>query len=142
MLLASSFSVQAKSLVLTLTDGTLVYYYLEGETTPMMRFVDGKVTVEADTYTMSGIKNFYISNTDDPVGISSTTATPSFTFRANQFVLTGAQSSVVSICNAAGMRIDAPVQQTGECVSVDLSTVPNGTYIISNGKTSFKVYKK
>ena len=58
-----------KSLVLTLANNTLVYYVLGGDKNPMMRFADGKVCVNSDEYAFSNIKNFYISETDDPGGI-------------------------------------------------------------------------
>ena len=68
LLCLASMGAMAKSLVLTLSDGTLVYYLLGGETDPRMRFVEGKIEVNTDVYQISGIKNFYISNEDDPVG--------------------------------------------------------------------------
>ena len=40
----------AKSVVFTLSNGTKIYYLLGGETNPVMRFVDGKITVNADSY--------------------------------------------------------------------------------------------
>ena len=49
----------AKSVVFTLNDGTLVYYLLGGEVAPVMRFGDeGTLTINADSYEVSGIKNF------------------------------------------------------------------------------------
>ena len=54
----------AKSVVFTLVDGTKVYYLLGGEANPKLRFVEGKMTVDADVYEFSDIKNFYISEED------------------------------------------------------------------------------
>ena len=59
LLCLASMGAMAKSLVLTLSDGTLVYYLLGGETDPRMRFVEGKIEVNTDVYEISGIKNFY-----------------------------------------------------------------------------------
>ena len=47
----------AKSVVFTLVDGTKVYYLLGGETNPKLRFVEGKMTVDADVYEFSDIKS-------------------------------------------------------------------------------------
>jgi hypothetical protein len=43
--------------VLTLSNEKKVYYLLDNKTATMMRFIDGKITVEADEYTFSNIKN-------------------------------------------------------------------------------------
>ena len=46
-LLVSS-AAYAKSLVITLTDGTLVYYLLGSDTNPKLHFVDGGIMINAD----------------------------------------------------------------------------------------------
>ena len=67
--LLTSFAVEAKSLVITLSDGSLVYYLLSNDNAPMMRRVEGGFMVNGDTYAFKDVKNFYISTTDDPTDI-------------------------------------------------------------------------
>ena len=50
--------LSAKSLVLTLKNGTLVYYLLGGEANPMMRLTDGDIVVNTDKYEFGNIQNF------------------------------------------------------------------------------------
>ena len=45
---AASLTASAKSVVFTLTDGTHVYYLLDNDNPPIMKFIDGGVTVNAD----------------------------------------------------------------------------------------------
>ena len=67
--LLTSFAVEAKSLVITLSDGSLVYYLLSNDNAPTMRIVEGGFMVNGDTYAFKDVKNFYISTTDDPTDI-------------------------------------------------------------------------
>ena len=55
-------NLSARSIVLTLKDGTHVYYLLGGESRPVLKFVDGNIVVNTDRYEFGDIKNFYISN--------------------------------------------------------------------------------
>lgn len=66
----ASFAVEAKSLVITLSDGSLVYYLLSNDNAPMMRRVEGGFMVNGDTYAFRDVKNFYISTSDDPTDIN------------------------------------------------------------------------
>ena len=64
IVLMSVCMASAKSVVFTLSNNTKVYYLLGGEKNPVMKFVDGKLVVNTDTYEFSKIKNFVISEED------------------------------------------------------------------------------
>lgn len=136
-----SGTVFAKSLVLTLSNGKKVYYLLDNKTATMMRFVDGKITVEADEYTFSGIKNFYISEQDDPNSIEEVVSKSNATYRANTLVVNIANASV-KVYTANGREVKAETSSTESTTSVDLGNLAKGTYIIRIGESSFKVMKK
>lgn len=136
-----SGTVFAKSLVLTLSNGKKVYYLLDNKTATMMRFVDGKITVEADEYTFSGIKNFYISEQDDPNSIEEVVSKSNATYRANTLVVNIANAPV-KVYTANGREVKAETSSTESTTSVDLGNLAKGTYIIRIGESSFKVMKK
>lgn len=140
VLLASACMVSARSLVLTLSNNTKVYYLLGGEVNPVMRFVDGKMTVNTDTYAFSNIKNFFISEEDDPTAIEEVKPVAS-RFDGNTLVVEG-EAKAVKVYGTDGKRVDAPVVQLDGHVSVDMSGLRKGTYIINIGKDSVKVQKK
>lgn len=142
LLCLASMGAMAKSLVLTLSDGTLVYYLLGGETDPRMRFVEGKIEVNTDVYQISGIKNFYISNEDDPVGIDDAQAPVGAHFSANTFVINAEAVKAVKVYADNGTEVQAKVTESNGLVSVGLNGLKRGVYIISTGKASFKVMKK
>ena len=141
-MLAVSLGATAKSVVFTLADNTKVYYLLGGETNPMLRFVDGKATVNADVYEISDIKNFYISNEDDPNAIESTTTDSGVEYRANTLVIKTGEAKTVKVFTAGGQEVSADIHRSGDAVTVNLNGLEKGAYIISTGKASFKVLKK
>lgn len=140
-MLAASIGTMAKSVVFTLKDGTLVYYLLGGEKNPVMRFTDGGFTVNADEYELSDVKNFYISATDDPDGIEQVMAAERISFSANRFVAKSDAGSV-SVHTLGGAKVKAGVERAGGYVTVDMSLLQRGAYVISIGESSFKVVKK
>lgn len=140
-LLTASLAASAKSVVFTLKDGTLVYYLLGGETNPVMRFTEGGITVNADEYELSDIKNFYISSTDDPNGIEQTLEAQQFSYSANRFVLKS-KAERVAVYALGGEKVNAQVESAGGYVVVNLSALPAGAYVIRVGESSFKVMKK
>lgn len=134
--------VFAKSLVLKLGDGTLVYYQLGGNVNPMMKFVDGRVTVNADVYEFSGIKNFYISAEDAPTGIGAVSddgIRPSFDGRTLGVNRADAEISVYA---ADGKKVEAAVGRAGDYTTVDMSGLGRGVYVVRIGNTSLKVLKR
>lgn len=141
MIMMLSATAMAKSLVVTLSDGSLVYYLLGGDTNPMMKFADGKMVINTDVYEISGIKNFYISDTDDPNGIEQTFADKNISFDGNMFIAK-AEAKSVKIYGMSGMPAKAEVNGADGVVSINLSKLPQGAYIIKIGDASFKVMKK
>ncbi len=141
-LLASMGTATAKSIVFTMQNGTLVYYLLGGETNPMLRFVDGKVTVDADEYSLSDIKNFYISSTDDPNSIESVLTKQDISYNANTLVINSSNAGTVKVYSISGAQVNAEIQKSGDIITVDLNPLDKGTYIINAGGSSFKVMKK
>ena len=131
-----------KSLVLTLANNTLVYYLLGGAKNPMMRFADGKVCVESDEYTFSNIKNFYISETDDPSGIEHLLKEQQITYKAGTLIVHTDNPETISVYTVNGMKISVPVEQAGNVVAVSMTQLPNGVYVVRVGESSFKVFKK
>lgn len=138
----TSLSVVAKSVVFTLSDGTKVYYLLGGDTNPVLRFVEGKIVVEADEFELSEIKNFYISEEDDPNGIEDVLAAQSVSYQENMLVVKGAAVSLVRVYTVGGIEVKADVQKTGDVVTVNLNGLEKGAYIVQVGKSSLKVLKK
>lgn len=141
IVLASICMASAKSVVFTLSDGTLVYYLLGGDTNPIMRFVDDKVVVNADTYEFSGIKNFYISNEDDPNAIENVLAKSSIKYDGNTVVVSAAKGKTVKVFAVNGTEVKAPISTAEGYAAVDMSGLQKGTYIISVGSSSIKVQK-
>lgn len=131
-----------KSLVLTLANNTLVYYMLGGDKNPMMRFADGKVCVESDEYTFSNIKNFYISETDDPSGIEHLLKEQQITYKAGTLIVHTDSPESISVYTVNGMKISVPVELAGNVVAVSMTQLPNGVYVVRVGESSFKVFKQ
>ena len=134
----------AKSLVLTLADNTKVYYLLGGDVNPKMHFLDGKLTVNADEYTFEGIKNFRISNEDDPNGIESILGkNPSATLQDGTLYINKLVSAdEVKVYNAAGATVNATIGTTGSMTTIDAANLAKGVYVVKIGKSSVKFIKK
>lgn len=134
VLMVAAVTVQAKSLVITLADGTEVYYLLGGDVNPVMKFKDGKVTVNADAYEISDIKKFVISQTDDPSGI-----------KAGTFYVKGKQD--IEVFSLDGKKVDTikstSLQSKEDAISsLSLTTLPKGVYVLKIGSATMKVLKK
>ncbi len=138
---ASFMYASAKSVVFTLNDGTLVYYLLGGTTNPMLRFVEGGVTVDADSYTFSQIKNFYISTTDDPNAIENVIDNSS-SFNGKALLLDASKVKSVKVYDVTGAVVEANVSNVDGLLSVDLDNLPKGVYIVNTGSSSIKLMKK
>ncbi len=137
-----SLTTMAKSVVFTLSDGTKVYYLLGGETNPVLRFVDGKMKVDADLYELSDIKNFFISEEDDPNGIEALLSKQDITIKANTVVVNSSAVKTLKVFTLSGVEVKADVQRQNDVLTVDLNSLEKGTYVISTGKSSLKVMKK
>jgi len=137
-----SLTTMAKSVVFTLSDGTKVYYLLGGETNPVLRFVDGKMKVDADLYELSDIKNFFTSEEDDPNGIEALLSKQNITIKANTVVVNSSAVKTLKVFTLSGVEVKADVQRQNDVLTVDLNSLEKGTYVISTGKSSLKVMKK
>lgn len=142
MLLIASIGASAKSVVFTLNDGTKVYYLLSAEVSPMLRFKDGKMVVNEDTYEFTDIKNFYISEEDDPNAIEKVLAKHNVTFEANTVVINSDSVKILKVYTLDGVEVKVPVEKSENVISVNLNGLERGTYLISTGDSSLKVLKK
>ena len=79
LLLSASaiISMQARSLVVALTDGREIFYLLGNEPPTIVRFTASGMIVNDDTYDPSEVATFYISATDAPDGINALNPQPS-----------------------------------------------------------------
>ncbi len=142
LLLSASIGASAKSVVFTLMDGTKVYYLLSAEESPMLRFKEGKMVVDEDKYEFSDIKNFYISEEDDPNAIELVLSKQNMTFKENTVIIRSDAVKTVKVYTLNGVEVKAPVEKTDDVISVHLNGLEKGTYLISTGKSSLKVLKK
>lgn len=142
LLLAASVGAMAKSVVFTLVDGTKVYYLLGGDKDPVLKFVDGKMTVNADTYEFSGIKNFYISEEDDPVAIDDVLAGKDVSYRDGMIVVKASDVKRVTVYAMNGSPVEADVVKADGVVTISLAALPAGNYVVKVDGTSFKVAKR
>lgn len=136
-MLIAALVVNAKSLVLVLTDETRVYYLLENENSPVMTFDKDNITVRADVYSFNGVSRFYISNTDDTTEIGSV-KTAGRKFDGSTLYL-NAKGCKVSLYNADGKLVNANVSENGGVTAVSMASLPAGVYIVKTGNTSFKI---
>lgn len=141
LLFATVMAANAKSLVFTLSDGTLVYYLLGGETNPVMKFVDGKIVVNTDTYEFTNVSNFYISDTDDPTAVNSLETKSEASFKGNTLVVKGG-NAVVKVYSVNGSEVEASVNKADGYITIDLNPLQKGNYVVKVGASSFKVMKK
>ena len=134
--------LSAKSLVLTLGNGTRVYYLLGEDTNPMMKVINGDIIVNADSYEFSNIKNFYISETDDPSGIEQTTQGAASKFYNNSVIFEADKPLSVRVFSSDGREVRVrPIQREGQTI-VNLHTLPQGAYIIAAGGATLKIVKR
>lgn len=140
-LLFVAANLSAKSLVLTLKNGTLVYYLLDEEVRPMLRFVDGGIMVNTDKYEFSNVKNFYISATDDPSSIEHATGNQ-IEYSRNMLVINAEYSLSFAIYTSSGHKVSVPAQQVNGQIIIDLNPLPQGAYVVTIGESSLKVLKK
>ena len=142
LLLMTSVGASARSIVFTLSDDTKVYYLLSSEVNPVLRFKEGKMVVNEDVYEFSDIKNFYISEEDDPNAIEPVLSKLNMTFKENTVIIRSETVKTVKVYTLNGVEVKAPVEKTDDVISVNLNGLEKGTYLISTGDSSLKVLKK
>lgn len=124
--------VHAKSLVLRQTNGLQIYYLITKTETPRMVFQsDGTMVLNGEHYLLSDIQSFYISKTD---------------YDGQEGTRQGASDIVQIRSDRVEMSGDVLVYDAeGRCVGrktgndLNLSELPAGTYLISNGKKTLKI---
>ena len=140
LLLMTSVGASARSIVFTLSDDTKVYYLLSSEVNPVLRFKEGKMVVNEDVYEFSDIKNFYISEEDDPNAIEPVLSKLNMTFKENTVIIRSETVKTVRVYTLNGVK--ASVEKTDDVISVNLNGLEKGTYLINTGNSSLKVLKK
>ena len=139
LLLAFHSEMQARKLVVTLLDGTQVFYSITDNDRPVMEFADGVVTVKADSFSFGDIREFRLVKDDDAVrGISADQS--GLRLEHGRIYLN--QASAVSVFSLKGQRIEVPVSVQDKLTVLDVSALPAGVYVIKTDKTSFKFVKK
>ncbi len=136
--LSHATSLNAKSLVLVLSDSTRVYFLLD--TTPVMKLQGGTVTVETKEYAFTDIARFYISQTDDPTGIETQLAKQEVKWAGGTLLLQGKQKA--EVYNTGGVKQEVGITVTTDMTFIDTNNLPRGTYILKAGKTSMKFMKR
>jgi hypothetical protein len=142
LVLMTSLGVSAKSVVFTMNDGTKVYYLLSTGVNPILRFKEGRMVVNEDAYEFSDIKNFYISETDDPNAIDFLLSGKDVTMAANMVIIPADAVKDVKVYMADGKEVKVRVEKTDHDITVHLNELGKRTYVISTGKSSMKVMKK
>lgn len=142
LVLMTSLGVSAKSVVFTMNDGTKVYYLLSTGVNPILRFKEGRMVVNEDAYEFSDIKNFYISETDDPNAIDFLPSGKDVTMAANTVIIPADAVKDVKVYMVDGKEVKGRVEKTDHDIIVHLNELEKGTYVISTGKSSMKVMKK
>lgn len=138
LVLASTVSASARSLVLVLSDSTKIYFLLDEK--PVMRIVDGHVFIDTQAFSFEEVDRFYISQTDDPNGIEAVMAEKKVKFEGNTLVVEGEKK--VEIYAVNGQKMKAKIVTTAGLTTVDTGSLATGSYIVKIGKSSFKFLKK
>ena len=139
MVFFASASIQARSIVVVLADGTEIYYLVDNS--PVMKWNDGVITVSTDNYELEGISRFYVSETDDPTAIETLMDRQGIEYTANSIVVL-AQDKPVSLFTVDGKAIELRQSTSGAYVSVDTSTLEKGVYIVRIGNQTIKFQKR
>ena len=139
MLLAFHGEMQARKLVVTLLDGTQVFYSITDTDRPVMAFADGMVTVKADSFSFGDIREFRLVKDDDAVkGLSADLSG----LRLDRGRIYLNQASAVSVFSLKGQRVEVPASVQDRLTVLDVSALPAGVYVIKTDRTSFKFVKK
>lgn len=134
-------SVGARSLVLQLTDGTKVYYLLDGTTNPIVSFANGQLLIQHNGYAMEGVSKFYISEKDESNTAVESVITDQQDSRQQDGIIY-AKTRTLRVYTPAGRAVSAPVQVVGDVRAVHLQSLPAGTYIIQIDDRSLKIVKR
>lgn len=143
LLCLAAQAISAKCVIITLKGGTLMYYQLGGEKNPVMTFPEGKVAMNDDVFEISDIKSFVISPEDVPEEVAlKELEAPQMRFAGGILTTKAVEGDEVKVCTLSGKEVKAEAEAHNGLVSVNLSKLQRGTYIVKVGKESFKVNKK
>ncbi len=126
-LLLCCTTTSAKSLVIELNNGLKIFYVITKEAQPRMVIAqDGTFMLNTRLYSFSDVKSFHVQN-EDYSGEKNT----------EDAIVLIQDDSVQMTGNTGVFTLD------GRRVSdkADLSQLKPGTYVISNGKQTFKIVK-
>ena len=142
LIVACVLSASAKSFVLTLKDGTKVYFAVTIDKSAVMDISKGNITIEdKNTYTFEQVKSFVLSNENDPNAINDVEMDGGASYKANTLVVPG-NLNTVKVYDASGAQVEANISESNGRVIVNLNNMNKGVYVVSTGSTSFKVIKK
>jgi len=131
LVFGAACAVQAKSLVITTTSGTLVYYKITNDEPPRLVIQgDGAFTLNGQEYAFADVKNFYIS-TEDYSGEEGT-ADGIVTLDKGKLGMKGE----LKVYTVDGRLVET---QKG---SLDMSRLKRGMYVITNGVSTLKIQKQ
>jgi hypothetical protein len=136
--LLSALTVEARSLVVVLTDSTKIYFLLDDK--PVMRLESDMVWIDTQSFSIDHVDRFYISQTDDPSGIEAIMAERKMQMNGSTLVIAGNEE--VTLYGVNGTKVKARVSKVADMTSVDTSDLPKGPYVVKIGKASFKFIKK
>ena len=135
-----ALSMSAKSLVLTLADGTEVYFLLGGEKDPVMKISKETVTVDTKSFTFTDVVKFHISQTDDPNAIQKITA-GSTRFDGTTLFVSSTDKSV-QVYTVDGKKVNVKSSQSDGMTMIPVANLESGIYVLRVGNQSMKFIKK
>ena len=136
--LLAALTVEARSLVVVLTDSTKIYFLLDDK--PVLRLDGDMVWIDTQSFSIDLVDRFYISQTDDPSGIEAVMAERKMQMNGSTLVIAGEEEVTLYAVN--GTKVKARVSKSLGMTSVDTSELPKGPYVVRMGKASFKFIKK
>ena len=136
--LLAALTVEARSLVVVLTDSTKIYFLLDDK--PVLRLDGDMVWIDTQSFSIDHVDRFYISQTDDPSGIEAVMAERKMQMNGSTLVIAGEEEVTLYAVN--GTKVKARVSKSSGMTSVDTSELPKGPYVVRMGKASFKFIKK
>ena len=135
-----SMGASARSLVVELQDGTLVYFLLSADASPTMNVADGQVTIEGNEYAFAEVKRFYISEEDVPTAIDGKKTTEETEMKNG--VLYVSTTEPVGVYTTDGRLVQKGGRADAVRSTVSTESLPAGVYVIRYGKKSFKFIKR
>lgn len=128
----------AQTLVLWLADGTQTDVQLY--TQPQVKFQNDKVLITSTVLNMEYPKENILRFTykGGSTNISSPTGKANYSQQGEQLVFRGIKSDgKVAVYTANGIRVPVTVTRSGDSVTLPLSAIPSGVYLLNvNGRTS------